>query len=102
MGGRFPELRPSGNVTAGPVSDNDTMNGEKKKKKKKKPFRRLLPVVEPDQDGPVELVLRAVGLRPARVDERVNGGQHEALLVELLQLAGQLAHRREAQRGRPA
>lgn len=47
-------------------------------------------------------MLRAVGLWTTRVDEGVNGRQDEALLVELLQLAGQLAHRRETQRGRPA
>lgn len=62
---------------------------------------RLLPVAEPHQDGPVELVLGAVGLGAAGVDEGVDGGQQEALLVELLQLAGQLPHRGEAQRGRP-
>lgn len=53
---------------------------------------RLLPVAEPDQDGPVELVLGAVGLGAAGVDEGVDGSQEEALLVELLQLARQLPH----------
>lgn len=62
----------------------------------------LLPVVESDQYGPVELMLRAVGLRTTGVDERVNGCQNKALLVKLLQLAWQLPNRREAQRGRPA
>lgn len=61
----------------------------------------LLPIVESDQYGPVELVLWAVGLRSAGVDERVNGCQNEALLVEFLQLTRQLPHRRETQRGRP-
>lgn len=61
----------------------------------------LLPVSEPDQDGPVELVLGAVGLGAAGVDEGVDGSQEEALLVELLQLARQFPHRGEAQRGRP-
>lgn len=55
-----------------------------------------LPVTEPDQDCPVELVLGAVGLRTTGVDERVNGSQNEALLVKLLQLARKLPHRREA------
>lgn len=62
---------------------------------------RLLPVIEPDQDGSVELVLGAVGLRTTGVDERVHGCQNKALLVELLQLAWQLPYRREAKRGRP-
>lgn len=62
---------------------------------------RLLPVTEPDQDGPVELVLGAVGLGAAGVDEGVDGSQEEALLVELLQLARQFPHRGEAERGRP-
>lgn len=61
----------------------------------------LLPVIESDQYGPVELVLRAVGLWTAGVDEGVNGRQNEALLVKLLQLIWQLPHRRETQRGRP-
>lgn len=61
----------------------------------------LLPVVESDQYGPVELVLWAVRLRTTGVDERVNGRKNKALLVKLLQLTRQLAHRREAQRGRP-
>lgn len=64
-------------------------------------FNGRLPVVESHQYGPVELVLGAVGLWTTGVDERVDGGQDEALLVELLQLARQLAHRRETQRGRP-
>ena len=64
-------------------------------------WSRVLPVVESDQYGPIELVLRAVGLRTTGVDERVNGSQEEALLVKLLQLAWQLAHRWETQRGRP-
>lgn len=58
----------------------------------------LLPVAEPDQDGPVELVLGTVGLGAAGVDEGVDGSQEEALLVELLQLAGQLPHRGKAKR----
>ena len=62
---------------------------------------RLLPVVESDEDGPVQLVLRAVGLWTTGVDERVDGGQDEALLVEFLQLVRQLADGRETQRGRP-
>lgn len=61
----------------------------------------LLPIAELDQDGPVELVLGAVGLGAAGVDERMDGSQEEALLVELLQLARQLPHRGEAERGRP-
>lgn len=64
-------------------------------------FNGRLPVVQSHQYGPVELVLGAVGLWTTGVDERVDGGQDEALLVELLQLARQLAHRRETQRGRP-
>lgn len=48
----------------------------------------LLPVAEPDKDGPVELVLGAVGLGAAGVDKGVDGSQEVALLVELLQLAG--------------
>lgn len=54
----------------------------------------LLPVIEPDQDGSVELVLGAVGLRTTGVDERVHGCQNKALVVELLQLAWQLPNRR--------
>lgn len=55
----------------------------------------FLPVIESDQYGPVELVLGAVGLWTAGVDERVNGCQNKALLVKILQLAWQLPHRRE-------
>lgn len=61
----------------------------------------VLPVVDSEQYGPVELVLGAVGLGTTGVDERVNGCQDEALLVEFLQLFGQLSDRREAQRRRP-
>lgn len=62
---------------------------------------RLSPVAEPDQDGPVELVLGAVRLGAAGVDEGVDSSQEEALLVELLQLARQFPHRGEAERRRP-
>lgn len=61
----------------------------------------LLPVTESDQDGPVELVLGAVGLGAAGVDKGVDGSQQEALLVELLQLAGQFPHRGQAECRRP-
>lgn len=54
---------------------------------------QLSPFTESDQYGPVELVLRAVGLWTTGVDERVNGCQNEALLVKLLQLVWQLPHR---------
>ena len=44
------------------------------------------PVCDADEDGPVELPLEPGGLRSARVDEGVNGGQLEALLVQLQHL----------------
>lgn len=62
---------------------------------------QCLPIIESDQDGPVELVLWAVGLWTTGVDEGVNGCQDKALLVKLLQLTRQLPHRRETQCGRP-
>lgn len=64
-------------------------------------FYGFLPIIESDQYGPVELVLRAVGFRTTGVDERVNRRQNKTLLVKLLQLAWQLPHRGKAQRGRP-
>lgn len=52
----------------------------------------FLPIIGSHQYGSVELVLGAVGLWTAWMDEWVNGCQYEALLVKILELTWQLSH----------
>lgn len=57
----------------------------------------LVPIIESDQHGPVELVLEADCVGTTGMNEGVNGNQGEALLVQVLELGWELPHRRKTQ-----